>query len=107
MSKYVELAIEANAKQGVKELAEKNAKSFAGKIKAVIASQEASIADLREDLKEADKEVDSARGYLAGNITDWLSNLNSVKNNRDLIAEELKEAEDYLDELSQEAKLFM
>jgi hypothetical protein len=107
MSKYTELAIKTNAVEDVKTQVEKSAPILAAKLNAIISSQSAVVMEAQADLVEADQLVDKARGYITTNAQTWLSQLNYAKTQRDMASEDLNVAEDYFDELKEEAKLFV
>ena len=106
MSKYTELAIKVNQVEDVKTKAEKAAPILAAKLNAVVSSQMAKVMECEATLSETEQAVDAARGYITTDAQQWLRKLNSAKESRDVAAEELRVAQEYLDELKEELKLF-
>ena len=106
MSKYTELAIKVNQVEDVKTKAEKTAPILAAKLNAVVSSQMAKVMECEATLAETEQAVDVARGYITTDAQAWLRKLNSAKESRDVAAEELRVAQEYLDELKEELKLF-
>ncbi len=107
MSKYTDLAIKVNQVEDVKTKAEKSAPILAAKLNAVVSSQTAKVMESEAVLQEAEQAVEKARGYITTDAQRWLEGLNRAKTARDQAAEELNVAQEYLDELKEEAKLFV
>ena len=106
MSKYTELAIKVNQVEDVKTKAEKTAPILAAKLNAVVSSQMAKVMECEATLAEAEQAVDVARGCITTDAQAWLRKLNAAKESRDVAAEELRVAQEYLAELKEELKLF-
>ena len=106
MSKYVELAVKVNQVEDVKTKAEKSAPILNAKLKAIVSSQEAKVMEAQAELAEKEAAVETARGYITTDAQYWLKKLNDAKTSRDQAAEELNIAQEYLEELQEELKLF-
>jgi len=106
MSKYLEIAQQVNQVEDVKTKAEKAAPILDKKLQAIIASQDATVMELEADLVEKEVAVNKARGYITTDAKTWVSNLDNAKDKRDIAAEELRLAQQRLDDLKEEAKLF-
>jgi len=106
MTKYEQLAITANKVIDVETAAAKIVPVLKARLEAVVKSQEADIMGLQSDLTEAEDLVDIQRGYLTSDVEEYLLALNTAKDVRDLIAEDLNVANEGLEELQEELKNF-
>lgn len=106
MSKYLDIAKQVNQAEDVVTRAEKAAPLLSKKLQAIIASQEAGVMELEADLAEKESLVNKARGYITTDAKAWVSNLDRAKDTRDVAAEELRLAQERLDDLKEEAKIF-
>jgi len=106
MSKYLDIAKQVNQAEDVVTRAEKAAPILEMKLKAIIASQNATVMELEANLAEKESLVNKARGYITTDAKAWVSNLDKAKDARDEAAEELRASQQRLDEIKEEVKIF-
>ena len=104
--KYVDLAKLANESQDVATKANANAPILKAELESIVKSQEAKIIKLNAKLTQAEINVDKARGYITDSGETWLSKVNTAKNTRDEIAEDLRVAQAEFDDAKSELGLF-
>lgn len=106
MSKYTELAKKANEAENIELQIAKAEPLLKVRLEAIISSQKATVMVAKANLTEAEANVDKVRGNITTDASAWVKNLNAAKDARDQAAEEVRVAEDFLDDLEDELKLF-
>jgi hypothetical protein len=106
MSKYKELAKKANVEENIDLQIENNEPILKAEIEAMVQSQKATVIRAKNTYDQAEKAVDKARGYITDKGSVYISKVNAAKDARDQAAEALKIAEENLEDLEEELKLF-
>ncbi len=106
MSKYTELAKKANEVENIETKISASEPILKVRLEAIISSQKATVMVAKSELAVAEANVDKVRGKITVDANGWVRNLNEAKDARDRAAEEVKVAEDFLDDLEDELKLF-
>jgi Holliday junction resolvase RusA-like endonuclease len=107
MSKFVTIAVANSKEETAKEVALATQPVLKAKLEAKIQAQKAVIIEKAISLKEADKEVEKATGFVTKNVDNYLERLFDAMTYRDEIAEDHKQAETLLEELEETLKVFI